>query len=155
MLTPINAITGGDEEDARLLREMAVKARDFIMSFKWSLPIRREHFVDGFGGVVAIFLFEFDGKIGGTDDRLWVFVGDLPSVYMIVELPTNAQELLEGYCELMDDWVNAVLVTRDFNGVYPVDAAETPGNGEDLRNRLDFLRRELIPHFSDEPIELS
>lgn len=152
MLTPVEDLAGEDEEETALLREMAVKARDFITAFKWCLPIRATYFADGVGKVIAVFLFKFDGKIGGTDDRLWVVVGDLPSVYMVVG-PESAKEATEAYCELMDDWVNAVLVTRDFTDVFPVDAPETRGNGEDLRGRLEFVRREIIPYMSDDPVD--
>jgi hypothetical protein len=80
MLTPVAKMTGEDEEDSRLLREMAIKARDYINSFRWCLPIREMYLAFGVGYVIALFLFEFEGKIGGTDDTLWVVVGDLPSV---------------------------------------------------------------------------
>ena len=152
MLTPVQNIAGDDEEDTRLLCKMAVKARAYISSFKWCLPIKAAYFADGFGGVVAIFLFEFEGKIAGTDDWLWVVVGDLPSAYMVVG-PEDAREALDAYCELMDDWINAVLVTHSFEGVFPVDEAETSGNAEALRSRLAFLRTEIIPHINAESIE--
>jgi hypothetical protein len=154
MLTPEDEIAGDGDEDTRLLREMAVKARAYITSFHWCLPVRTMYFVDGVGKIVALFLFGFEGKIGGTDEMLWVVVGDVPSVYMIAapEGPDNAKKALEAYCELMDDWVNAVLVTHDFEGVFPVDAAESPANATDLRSRLGFIRREILPHFNCDPI---
>lgn len=113
MLIPVSEINAGDEEDTRLLRAMATEARGYVTSFKWCLPIKAMYLADGVGGVVALFLVEFEGKVGGTDDRLWVVVGDLPSAYMVVGGPVNAKEALEAYCELMDDWINAVLVTHD------------------------------------------
>jgi len=151
MLTPIGNIVGDDEDDTQRLREMAVKARDYITAFKWSLPIRAEFFVDGVGGIVALFLFEFEGMIGGTDDRLWVVVGDLPSAYMVVG-PEDARDALEAYCELMDDWINAVLVTGDFNDVFPVEAAKTEGNANSLRRRLRFIRKHILPSFNADSI---
>lgn len=153
MLTPVDKIAGVDEEETTLLRAMADQARDYILSFKWSLPIKAMYLADGVGKVIALFLVEFDGEIGGTDNRLWVVVGDLPNAYMVVtEGPNCAKEALEAYCELMDDWVNAVLETHNFENVFPVDAAETVGNAESLRWRLNFLRENIIPSAPTETI---
>ncbi len=152
MLTPFNDIAGDDEEDTKLLREMAIKAWEYITSFQWSLPITAAYFADGVGGVVALFLFEFEAMIGGTDDRLWVVVGDLPSAYMVVG-PESAKEALEAYCLLMDDWAAAVTETGTFSDVFPVDAARTPGNADTLRRRIEFVRREILPGFSTQSID--
>jgi hypothetical protein len=155
MLMPVDAIKGEDEEDTRLLNEMAIRARDFITSFKWCLPIAAMYLADGIGKVVAIFLVEFDGKIGGTDDRLWVVVGDLPSVYMIVEPDDCAREALETYCLLMDDWVAAVRGDGNFESVYPVEAARTEEHAGMLQSRLEFLRKEVVPLFSTDTVNPS
>jgi hypothetical protein len=63
------------------LHDMAGAARKYVTSFSCCLPIKVTYFADGFGGTVALFLFEFEGKLGGTDDCLWVVAGDLPSAY--------------------------------------------------------------------------
>lgn len=155
MLMPVDAIKGEDEKDTSLLNEMATHARNYITSFKWCLPITAMYLADGIGGVVAVFLVEFEGKIGGTDDRLWVVAGDLPSAYMIVEPDDCAREALETYCILMDDWVAAVRGDGDFGGVYPVEAARTEEHADMLASRLDFIRKEIIPEFSAEIVNPS
>ena len=152
MLTPVEEIAGEDDDETGRLRKMADDARAYITAFRWCPPIKAMYFADGVGGVVALFLVTFDEMIGGTDDRLWVVVGDLPSVYMVAEIDT-AKEALEAYCELMDDWVHAVLVTHDFSGVFPGDAAATPGNAESLQSRLAFLRENVIPDAPTESID--
>lgn len=154
MLMPVDAIKGEDEKDTRLLKEMAVRARDYITSFKWCLPITAMYLADGIGGVVAIFLVEFDGKIGGTDDRLWVVAGDLPSAYMVVE-PDSPRAALEAYCLLMDDWVAAVRGNGDFKDVFPVTAARTEEHAGMLQRRLAFLRKEVVPLFSTDTVNPS
>jgi hypothetical protein len=145
MLTPISEISGEDEEDTRLLKEMAVRARDYITAFHWCLPIREMYLTFGVGHVIALFLFEFEGKIGGTDDKLWVVVGDLPSVYMVLLSDTSPQEALESYCLLMEDWIAAVRSHGDFNEVYPVSAPRTVENADALESRLGYLREHIIP----------
>jgi hypothetical protein len=155
MLMPVEAIKGEDEEDTKFLIEMASDARNYITSFSWCLPITAMYLADGIGGIIAIFLAEFAGKIGGTDDRLWVVVGDLPPAYMVVEPDDCAQEALERYCLLMDDWVAAVRGNGDFENVYPVRAARTEEHADMLQSRLGFIRKEIIPEFSTEIVNPS
>ncbi len=152
MFTAVEDIKGDDEEDTQLLKQMAAKARAFVSGFKWCPPIRAAYFATGVGKIIALFLFEFDGKIGGTDDRLWVVVGDIPSMYMIVEPGDTPKDILESYCAHMDAWAEAVLVTHDFEGIYPVDAPKTAANAEDLRSRIDFIGREILPTASEDPV---
>ena len=151
MLIPVKEMQGEDEEDTRLLKEMAERARNYITSFPWCLPISAVYFAYGIGKIVALFLFEFDGKIGGTDDKLWVVVGDLPSVYMVVEPNQSARGVLESYCWLMDDWVSAVR-DGDFEGVYPVTAARTEEHADMLERRLAMLRQDISPEAPSELI---
>ena len=155
MLMPVEAIKGEDETDTELLNKMAVQARNYITSFKWCLPITAMYLADGIGGIIAIFLVEFDGKIDGTDDRLWVVVGDLPPAYMVVESDDCAREALERYCLLMDDWVNAVRGNGDFGSAYPVSAPRTEEYADMLQSRLDTLRESIIPEFSTEIVNPS
>ncbi|MGB8365698.1 MAG: hypothetical protein WCE20_14400 [Rhizomicrobium sp.] len=151
MPIPVENIVGDGEEDTKLLKEMVVAARNYISSFEWSQPITAMYFAYGIGGILALFLVEFAGKIAGTDSRLWVIVGDLPPAYMIVEPDSCAQNILESYCSYMDEWVEAVKGNGDFSGVYPVAAPRTLENAEMLRSRLEFIRREIIP---DAPTDL-
>jgi hypothetical protein len=148
MLTSVQKIQGEDEEDTRLLREMAEQARDYVTSFDWCPPIVREWLAAGVGGVVAIFLFEFARKIEGTDDKVWVIVGDVPPAFKAVEPDDTPQSVLEGYCFLMDDWVTAVRTGGDFDDVFPVAAAPTEEHADMLESRLATLREEIVPIFS-------
>jgi hypothetical protein len=124
---------------------MALKARAYVCAFHWCLPIKAMFVADGVGGVIAIFLVEFEGEIGGTDDRLWVVVGDLPSAYMVVNSDESPQQALENYCVLMDDWIATVLNGGDLDSVFPVEAPATRENAESLRRRMAFLREHIIP----------
>ncbi len=146
-LTAVEEISGDDEKDAALLREMALSARKFITAHEWCPPIAAMYFADGVGGIVALFVVEFETKIGGTDSRLWVVNGDLPDAYLVVEPNDSAREALERYCLLMDDWIEAVQTNGDFTNVFPVRAKPTAENADLLAHRLDFLRREIIHQF--------
>ena len=76
---PIDQLFGEDAEDTRLLQAMAVQARSYIENFAWCNKAQSAYFRDGYGGIVAIFLFQIDPAHAEVDAGLWVVVGDLPS----------------------------------------------------------------------------
>ena len=142
-------IVGDDGEDTALLREMAQEARRYIASHSWCPPEKNLWLACGVGGVVALFLLEFSQKIAGSpDDTLWLVVGDLPSAYFVTENATSAREALDCYCNIMDDWIAAVLDGGDLDEVYPVEAEPNEENARELESRVKFLRSEIIPAIS-------
>ena len=138
-------ITGGDDRDTELLKEMAREARDYIASFRWCPQIEAMYLAHGVGGIIALFLAQFSHSIGGTDDRLWIVVGDLPNAYMVVEPDDSPPDALERYCGLMEAWIAAVRDKRDLGKVYPVAAKPTAENADLLERRVGFLLAEIIP----------
>jgi hypothetical protein len=153
MFTPVEEIVGDDEEDTQLLNEMVEMARNYIASHKWHLPISAMYLVFGIGGIAAVFLVEFEGKIGGTDDRLWIVVGDLPPAYMIVVEDDTAQQALEAYCQLMDDWIAAVSTSGHFGEVFPVSAPPTQEHADMLHDRIEYLRNEIVPNVPADSVD--
>ena len=137
-------IEGDDPDDTELLREMAAEVRDYIEDFEWSPRITSIHLAFGIGGVVGAFLVQFDEVIEDSDDALWVIVGDLPSAYVIVEPGDDGMSALSRYCEMMEDWAINVLEGNSLEDSFPVDAEETHEHAEMLRQRIAFLRSEII-----------
>lgn len=144
-------ITCDDDADTALLRAMARSARDYISSFDWCPAMGASYLASGVGGIVAIFLFEFTSKIQGTDDRLWVIVGDLPSAYLVVELEDSPREALERYCDLMEGWIAAIRDSTPLENAFPVAAEPTQENAELLERRIAFLLAEIIPRMVESP----
>jgi hypothetical protein len=135
-----------DEEETQLLRPMAERALDYIRGFKWCPPIKRMYLAYGIGKVIALFLVEFERPIGNNpDDDLWVVVGDLPSAYFITEGSPDPAEALDTYCELMEDWADAIQAGRDVSQYFPVKAAPTAEHARMLKGRLQMIRRDFIP----------
>jgi hypothetical protein len=139
-----SAITGDDPEDTELLREMAAEARAYMEDFEWCPNIESVHLALGVGGIVAVFLFQFDEVIEDDDDALWVVVGDLPSAYVIVEPDDDGRAALSRYCEMMEDWAFNVLKGNSLEESFPVEAEATQEHAEMLRQRIVFLRSEII-----------
>ncbi len=145
MVTPVDHIIGGDEENTGALNEMTTAAREFITSHPWCPPIRAIHLAGGVVGIIALFLIEFDGKARGKDDRLWVVVGDLTSCHMVVKPNDTPQGVLEGYCEIIDEWISAMMNSEKFDNIYPVAIPEVANFVNSLRFKLDFVRKHIIP----------
>jgi len=137
-------IKGDDPEDTESLREMAAEARAYMEDFEWCPSIESVHLALGVVGIVGVFLFQFDEVIEDDDDALWVVVGDLPSAYVIVEPGDDGITALERYCELMEDWAFNVLKGNSLDESFPVEAEATHEHAEMLRQRIVFLRTEIL-----------
>ena len=55
----LSQMVGDDDEDTKLLRVMTSGAENYLRCFPWCKGIREAYFGDGYGGVVAVFLFLF------------------------------------------------------------------------------------------------
>ena len=127
---------------------MLQEAKQYISSFDWAPPIAEVHMRIGAGGALAVFLVTFVRGIGPERDKhLWVIVGDLPSAYLVVDRASDAVAALSIYCELMEEWADAVLGGSSLDDVFPVDAPATRENAGMLLSRVGFIREKIIPEF--------
>jgi hypothetical protein len=138
-------ISGEDAEDTALLKGMASDARAYVESHEWCPPIRGFRLAYGVGGVIALFHFEFTEAIDGTDEALWVVVGDVPSAYFVYEGNEDPAAALEQYCALMEEWALAARQGESVDECFPVDAEANRENAEMLLTRIAFIRTELVP----------
>ena len=74
---------------------------------------------------MSLFLFRFAEEVRGTDEYLWVLVGDLTSAYFVTDYSPTLRSAAKVYYRLMQDWVSAVLSKAPLDDVYPVEAEET------------------------------
>jgi hypothetical protein len=144
-VVPADQMTGGDAEETELLRGMLEEAQEFLGAFDWCQSIEESFFGLGVGGVVAVFLFRIRPKRNGIDDLLWVVVGDLPPAYLVTDNSPSPNLALEGYVELMSEWVKAAADGTPIDKLIPVNVAPTPENAKLLESRLAFLSKEIIP----------
>jgi hypothetical protein len=144
-LTPAEQIVGEDAEETGRLQGMLRDATNYLRGFRWCPPIDRVYLGCGVGGVVAVFLFHFSERIQGTDEWLWVVVGDLPEAYFVIDDAGDPASALEVYCGLMDGWAKAVLEGKPLDDVFPVEAEPTADNARLLLKRLNFIRTRLLP----------
>jgi len=146
-IIPTESMRGDSARDTALLQQMLAEARDYVNSFEWCPPIVGTYFGGGVGGIMAVFLFRFGEKVTDIDQWLWVIVGDLPSAYFVIDGLPDPVTATRTYCDLMQDWVDAVRGGSSLDDVFPVAAEPTTEHAEMLQTRLEFVRREIIPVF--------
>jgi len=144
---------GDDEEDIRLLRNLAVEAQDYVRRFSWCKSICESYFGDGIGGVVAVFFFRIEPSRAGIDEWLWVVIGDVPPAYLVIDDCKTPSQALEGYIDEMSKWVKLAKQGRSSKKVIPVNVPATPENADALEGRLKVLREVIVPAFQSAEIQ--
>jgi hypothetical protein len=144
-LTPAQNILGEDAAETAALQEMLARAEKYLRSFRWCPQIAERYLAFGVGGVLALFLFKLEHAVNGTDQWLWVVEGDLPSAYFVVDEARDASSALSVYCDMMEEWAQAVESNKPLGELFPVSAAPTMENAALLQNRIAFIRERILP----------
>ena len=148
-LIPENQISGEDDQETAELAQMLQETKQYIMSFPWCPPISEVFLGMGIGGVLAVFLVRFKTSIKGeSDDSLWIIIGDLPSAYLVCDNAQTPQQALGIYCDLMDEWIDAVRVGAPLDNIFPVDAPAVKEYANKLAIRLAFIRDKILPRYN-------
>ncbi len=148
-VVPIDQMTGDDPEDRRLLKVMSSGAENYLRSFSWCKNIREAYFGDGYGGIVAVFLFHIEPARENVDEWLWVVFGDVPPAYLVTDSCKCPSQALEGYVEEMSKWVELAKVGLSSDDVIPVLVPATPENAADLEKRINLLSTVIVPAFRE------
>lgn len=148
-VVPVDQMVGGDAEDTELLRVMASGAEKYIRSFPWCKGIREVYFGDGYGGVVAVFLFYIESARADVDEWLWVISCDVSPAYLVTDSCKTPSQALEGYIEEVYKWVHLAKQQRSSKNVIPVYMPPTPENATDVERRLKVLREAIVPAFRE------
>ncbi len=148
-VVPINEMVGGDDEDTRLLRVMASGAEKYIRSFPWCKSIREIYFGDGYGGIVAVFLFHIEPARADVDEWLWAISCDVSPAYLVTDSCKTPSQALEGYIEEVSKWIDLAKQGRPSQEVMPVYMPATPENAVDVERRINVLRETIVPAFRE------
>jgi hypothetical protein len=139
---------GEDDQDDALCHQLFDSASAYIRSFGWCSSIKASYVGDCVGGIIALVLFQIEPASADVDEWIWVVVGDLPSAYIAPASP-SPHDALEDYIEQMSKWVDAVRDQRPVADLIPVNTPPTRDWADALDQRLQFLRKEILP-FVDE-----
>lgn len=146
---PLGDLDYYDDGEVASLELLSRDARGYIESFHWAPPLADLLLAFGIAPKIGLFLARFTmpiaGKASQGDNELWIVVGDLPSAYFVIDDAYTPADALEAYCELMMEWIAAVITGRDLSQSYPVEAEPTMEHAEMLESRIEFVREKLIP----------
>jgi hypothetical protein len=145
-------MAGLDGEDSRLLRVMAEGAQNYLRCFPWCKSVRDVYFGDGYGGIVAVFLFRIEAERSGIDEWLWVVFGDVPPAYLVTDMAKSPSQALEVYVAEVSRWTELAKVGKSSKDVIPVYVAATPENAADMERRMKLLREIIVPAFREAEI---
>jgi hypothetical protein len=148
-VVPLHQMTGDNDEDTKLLHLMASGAENYIRSFAWCKGIREIWFGDGYGGVVAVFLFHIEPGGSKVDEWLWVISCDVSPAYLVTDSCKKPSQALEGYVEEVAKWVQLAKQGRSSNEVIPVYMPATPENAAGVERRLKVLQEVIVPAFRE------
>ncbi len=144
----LDQMVGGDDEDTELLRVMASGAEKYVLSFSWCKGIREIYFGDGYGGVVAVFLFHIEASEPSVDEWLWVISCDASPAYLVTDSCKTPSQALEGYIDEVSKWIK--LAQRGCSSTDgPVYMPATPENAADVEKRIKLLREVIVPAFRE------
>jgi hypothetical protein len=152
-LVPTGRISGDDETDTALLREMAEDAKRYITSFSWCEAVHDSYFGGGFGGIFAIFFFHIRPGRSDVDPWIWVIVGDIPAAYLPLSDSESPAEAFRTYMHGMSKWVE--LARKGITGTYeqgvpPVNVPATPEWAEKVNQKLYGLTLTVKPLFEED-----
>ena len=145
-MIPIDDILKADIEYTDEVIRLYKKATKYLKSYTWCEKILNCWLAKGFGYILCIFSFEIKPiQNSGADDKLWVIVGDLPSAYLDQVEYKTANEALDFYCFLMDEWVEHVRKGKSLKDCYPVNVAPTKEYADMLDTRTKLIRENFLP----------
>jgi hypothetical protein len=147
---PLAEIQGDDEEDTALLKEMAEQAIRYVRSYPWCLDLGEGYFGDGIGGIVGIFLFRVAIKGFDGYQWIWVFMGDIPSAYLLLDSYRSPHAALEKYIDGLEAWVKEAQQGRTSPDLIPIDVPPTPEHVAMARSRVASLREHILPNIRHE-----
>ncbi len=145
----VDQMVGGDDEDIRLLRIMASGAEKYIRSFPWCKSVREVYLGDGYGGVVAVFLFHIEPAEADVDEWLWVISCDLSPAYLVTDSCKTPSQALDGYIDEVSEWVKLAKRGQSSKDLIPVYMPATPENAVNVEKKLKILRENIVPAFRE------
>jgi hypothetical protein len=134
----------GGEERAHLAK-LTDDARRFVDGWRWDPPVSELVLAFAVAPVLGLFLMRFAPGGRPEDAERWVVVGDLPAMHFETDEARTPARALELCCAIAQDWADGVLTGRDLSDSYPFPIDPTRANAERFLDRVEFIRKRLIP----------
>jgi hypothetical protein len=149
-VVPVERMTGDDDVDTALLRQMLDAAERYLLSFSWCDSIVSAYFGGEVAKILAIFLFNISPARPDVNEWIWIIVGDIPPAYLPLEDCESAMEAFETYIDGMKRWAVPAREGRvgtPEEGVPPVNAPATLESAEKVEIQLRVLTDGVRPFF--------
>jgi hypothetical protein len=144
-----------ETDERRRLDELAQRVRGIIRDQPWAPPIQDLLLAFGVGDVLGLYLVRFEHPCtmdnGDRRDEMWVVAGDLPTIFFSTDCGRTRAEALRVYCDLADEWADAVLDGADISDCYEMHVEPTEEHARMLKSRAGTIRRKFIPYVDDPP----
>jgi len=141
----LNHVCPVESYDAEDCRDFVTDLQSYLAGFRWAPPTGRMWVGHCIPGVIGTFLIELKPLKADVDRFIWVIVGDLPPAYLSSVYAKTPREALSGYIGEMWAWVSAVEKNEPIDDLIPVNAPPTIQSASNLKARLEFLERDVLP----------
>ena len=140
---PISQFIGDDEEDDKLLKEMAEEAKNWLLKKNICSEVKDIHFGEGVGGIFASFLFKIQTDSEDREKFIWVVCGDIPTHYFDIddERIRDGEQAIMHYSELLVGWIEGVRSKKPFECEVDVGVPPTIEWTNNLTKRLNFIAK--------------
>lgn len=139
------SVIGDTVEDISKINANIAECINYLQSQKWCEEISEIKYAFGVGGIIVILLVTFKKPVNSNDLRLWVFGGDLPNAYLVLDQTRTVEDALKEYISLMREWCESILHNRSIQENFPVGALPTLENANSLRIRINYIEQNILP----------
>jgi hypothetical protein len=133
-----------DLEEQKLFNKMVEEAKDWILKKAWCKKVNSIQYGFGIIGIILAFLCEIVPDNKNVDKLLWIIVGDIPYAYLVTDNTKNGKDAVSIYCDLMDEWVEAVKTNKTIDELIPVNVPPTVEWANNLGTRIRFIRDNIL-----------
>ena len=127
------------------------EAYEYINSFKWCEKIVDSQLYFNLGSAFCVFIIDIvnNQSKDKADNKLWVIVGDLPSMYLDSHNVKSLKDSLEVYVELAEEWVENVIAKKSVKECFPFHKKPSMKLAKFLNNRIGFISTEILENLDD------
>jgi hypothetical protein len=88
--------------------------------------------------------------VGGVSrDEMWLVVGDLPTICFTTDTSPTRAAALRTYCDIAEEWADAVLTGSDLSECYDVGVEPTEEHARMLKSRTRTIRHDFALHVEE------
>lgn len=144
------------EVERALLDDFARRARKTVEGQNWTPQTEEILLAFGIGRIIGLYLVRFQFLATVRPDvrrkEMWIVVGDLPTIIFTTDTSPTRADALRTYCEISEEWADAVLAGDDLSGCYDMHVEPSEEHARMLKSRTAFIRQELAPLVEEAPV---